>query len=311
MPSLESGGLKMRSTRRPEVDVILPVFNEDRELVKNIVTKIREVMEGVAETRILVVNDGSKEEYNIDSLAEGNGIIYLKHPANRGYGAALKTGIAFGNAPWIAILDADGTYPVESLAVLIREMEDADMVVGARTGGLFQGCVIRRVTKKLLNVVASYLARVRIADLNSGMRIFTRRLCHTFWGLLPPRFSFTSTLTMGALVVGARVKEIPIEYHKRIGESSIRPLHDTMGFIGIIVRMGLLFHPLRLFGPVAGLLFAVGFFKGFVRDYFVVGHVGNLAVMLILTAVQIFFMGLVAELIVSNRKLSLERKGDE
>jgi glycosyltransferase involved in cell wall biosynthesis len=299
----------MKSNNNIEaVDIIIPVYNEDLGLVQETVRKISSIFASYSDVNIFVVNDGSEAKYGLDSLSEESGIKYLKHDTNRGYGSSLKTGIACGSAPWIAIVDADGSYPVEDLPMLLQGMDGTEMVVGARTGEIRHIRLMRRLPKKVLNILASYMAGVRIIDLNSGMRVFTRRLCYTFWGLLPRRFSFTSTMTMGALILGCGVKEISINYYKRVGKSSINPIHDTLRFINIIVRMGLLFYPMKLFVPVSFFLFLVGFVKGFIRDYLLFGYVGNASIMVILAALQIILMGFLAELVVSNRKLSLEFK---
>ena len=157
--------------------------------------------------------------------------------------------------------------------------------------------------KWVLNMTASYMAGAEIEDLNSGMRIFSRNLCYYLWGLFPTGFSFTSTLTMGAVLGGFRVKNYPVNYYQRIGESSIQPLKDTLRFFLLIFRLGLLFAPMKIFGPVGAILLIIGAGRGFLRDYFVVGYIGNLAVITMLAAVQILMMGLLAELIVHSRRL--------
>lgn len=289
-----------------DLDIIIPVYNEDLKLVQETLRKIKTAFASISNVNIFVVNDGSDEKFNLDILKNESGVIYLHHEVNRGYGSALKTGIASGSAPWLAIADADGTYPVEDLPALVQDMENADMVVGARVGKVRQIPFLRRFPKALLNILASYMAGVRIDDLNSGLRVFTRRLCYTFWGLLPTRFSFTSTLTMAAYVGGYRVKDRPINYFRRVGSSSIHPIKDTLRFINIIIRMGVLFHPMKLFAPVAFVLFIAGFIKGFLRDFIIGGHIGNLAVMLMIAGFQIILMGYIGELIVSSRRLTEE-----
>jgi glycosyltransferase involved in cell wall biosynthesis len=281
------------------LDVVIPAYNEPPDVVKKTVEDVRAACASVPglETRIVVVDDGSEPALAV------TGAELRRHETNRGYGAALKTGIRGGRSDWIAIVDADSTYPVADLPRLLAEMGPHDMAVGVRTGPTNETPVLRRLPKRVLNRFASYLACRRIADLNSGMRVFTRELADYLWELFPRGFSFTSTLTLGAIVGGYEVREVPISYFKRAGTSSIHPVKDTLRFFGYSLRLGLLFSPMRVFSPIAALLFAVGFIKGFLRDYFVVGHVGNASVMLMLAAVQIVMMGLLGELIVHNRKL--------
>jgi glycosyltransferase involved in cell wall biosynthesis len=285
------------------LDIVIPIYNERVEVVKATVKAVKQSFRSMEGVTIIVVDDGSDKKYDIGSLKEEEGIVFVQHEVNRGYGAALKFGILHGRAPWIGIIDADGTYPVESLAVLAKDIGKCDMVVGTRTGNVREIPWSRRLPKELLNRFASYLAGLRIKDLNSGLRLFSRDLAYYLWGLFPSRFSFTSTLTMGALMGGFRVRDVPIDYYRRNGKSSMRPITDTARFFRTALRLGLLFAPMRVFGPTAGILFTVGFVKGILHDYVLLGRVGNLAVTLMLTAVQVLMLGLLGELIVHSRSL--------
>ena len=292
----------------PALDIIVPVFNEQVEVVLNMVARLTSDLEPEADVTIIVVDDGSDKKFNLRQLSDEAGIHFVCHPTNQGYGEALKTGIRAGSAPWIAIIDADDTYPADELKNLVKGMDHADMVVGARTGDIRKIPWLRRFPKYMLNRLASYMAGKEIQDLNSGMRVFSRELCYQLWPFFPKGFSFTSTLTMGALLGGCLVKEERINYYKRAGNSSIRPIKDTFQFIHIILRMGILFHPMKLFIPIAISLASVGFIKGFLRDLFVVGYIGNLSIMLMLAGLQIFLMGYIAELIVINRLWDYKKK---
>lgn len=286
------------------LDIVIPVYNEGVDVVRSTVSAVREALADRQAVSIIVVDDGSAPEFSLDALGDDDGIVLVRHETNRGYGSALKSGIRAGSAPWIAIIDADETYPAESLPELVDAMDGADMVVGVRTGSVREIPWLRRVPKQMLNSLASYMAGVRIRDLNSGMRVFTRNLCYQLWGMLPRGFSFTSTMTMGAHLSGQLVRERPIDYYKRVGSSSIRPIRDTIKFAHIIVRMGLLFHPMKLFMPVAAFLFLGGAAKGILRDIPREQSIGNLAVTLMLAGVQIFLMGYLGELIVGSRMLA-------
>ncbi|MCB0317457.1 MAG: glycosyltransferase family 2 protein [Bdellovibrionales bacterium] len=287
-----------------DLDIIIPVYNERPELVIETIENIHRAFNNYNNYQVIVVNDGSKNEYNLDTLAERTDIKYIKHIQNRGYGAALKTCIRAGNSPIIAITDADGTYPVADLPKLAEEMKDCDMVIGTRTTEVCHIPLLRRFPKKILNLTASYIAGEQIKDLNSGMRVFSRELCYYLWPFYPAGFSFTSTITMGSIMGGFRRKEIAIDYFKRDGDSSIHPIKDTIRFFRLVARLGLIFNPMKLFGPVSIFLFTIGFIKGFCRDFFLLGYVGNLSIMLILAALQVGMMGLLAKLIVHSRVVS-------
>lgn len=292
---------------KPDVDIIIPVFNEELKLVEDVVEKIFNCLNDDFILKIFVVNDGSNPCYRLDELLHNKRINFLAHERNRGYSSALKTGILAGKAQWIGIVDADATYPVEQFGQLLAKMTDADMVIGTRTGTKREIPLMRRFPKYCLNKFASYMANETIEDLNSGMRVFSRELCESFWSFYPKRFSFTSTITMGAYLYDFKVKKVTIDYFKRDGKSSIRPIKDTLHFTNIILRMGLLFHPLKVFTPVAIFILLVGAVKGILIDYVHQGTVGNLAGFIMISGIQIFLMGYLADLVVRVRYIKHKR----
>ena len=129
------------------LSIIVPAYNE-AESIGPVLDSIRHTMEGAGlDYELLVVDDGSLDE--TANVAEAGGHRVLRHSENRGYGAALKTGIRHATYDLIAITDADGTYPNERLPELVRlAVEDEyDMVVGARTGREVHIPLIRRPAK--------------------------------------------------------------------------------------------------------------------------------------------------------------------
>ncbi|MCC6164126.1 MAG: glycosyltransferase family 2 protein [Acidobacteria bacterium] len=287
--------------RMPEpVSIIVPVYNEEGAIAETLAA-IEDTMHHTGRAfEVLVVDDGS-----VDGTADvltAVGARVVRHRANRGYGAALKTGIAATTYPLIAILDADGTYPVARLPALLTQADDADMVVGARTGGSVHVPALRRPVKWMLTRVANVLSGHRIPDLNSGMRVFRRDVALRFFELYPDGFSFTSTITLASHINGYRVEYVPIDYYRRTGASSIRPIRDTINFFLLIVRLVVTFRPLNVFLPAAALLLVLGVVKAAV-DFSRTGAFGVGAAILILTAIQIALMGLLADLV--TRRTSL------
>lgn len=295
-----------------DLDVVIPVYNEHLETLKSTVAGVLAACGSVAglNYHVFVVDDGSSPPVPPEVFKNDSRVSLIRLDRNSGYGEALKRGIRSGRASRIAILDADGTYPVEQLPRLLEPAVSADMVVGVRTGKINETPFARRLPKRLLNLFATYLAGTPIVDLNSGMRIFTRELVNAVWCLLPRGFSFTSTLTMGAIAGRYHTVEIPIDYYQRSGESSVRPIRDTLRFFKIVGRLGLLFAPLRVFLPIAVLLFSVGFIKGIARDFIIEGRIGNASLLLMLSGVQIFMMGLIGDLVVRSRQFRPYQESD-
>jgi glycosyltransferase involved in cell wall biosynthesis len=230
------------------LSIVMPAFNEEL-TVKSSINEMRELLakEGVT-AEFIVVDDGSRDDTARQAKSAGARVI--QHRSNRGYGASLKTGIAEASHDIIAITDADGTYPAHYLPEMLVELEHADMVVGARTGNDVHIPLIRRPAKWVLNVLANYVSGKKIPDLNSGLRIFRREVVMQYFPILPDQFSFTTTITMAMLCDKYAVSYIPIDYRKRSGRSKIVPW-DAGSFAILILRIAMLFKPLRVFIPLA------------------------------------------------------------
>jgi len=212
----------------PDIDVVIPVYNESPEVVRQTVAGIEGSLAGRGNYRIILVDDGSSPHCVARCPDWRAAVTVVRHEKNRGYGRALKTGIENGRAPLIAIIDADGSYPACDMARLVERMNASDMVVGTRNGPVVEEFAFRAFLKKGLNLAASVLTGTRITDLNSGMRVFSRELCLLFWDHYPEGFSFTSTITMGAVLGGFRVTDVPINYYRRVGQSSVRLIRDSL-----------------------------------------------------------------------------------
>ena len=279
---------------QPAYTVVIPVYNEV-DAIDGTLDRMIEVLEQAEQSaEIIVVNDGSTDG-TAGVLRCRHGIRLLEHPTNRGYGASLKTGIRHARAPLVVITDADGTYPLERIPefVEIAVREEADMVVGARDTKNQQR--LRRLPKWFLTRFAEWMVRRPIPDLNSGMRVFRKSVVDRFLSILPDGFSFTTTITLALLSNGYLVHYEPIEYLARVGQSKIRPIRDTLGFVQLILRTGMYFAPLRVFLPVAGLFF-VGFLLSLAWDVYL-GNLTDKTLLLLVAAAQLGMFALLADMI--------------
>jgi len=277
------------------VSIIVPALNEV-EIIAQVLKMITFCFsESGTEHELIVVDDGSTDG-TAEVVESIEGVRLIRHNFNQGYGAALKTGIRESHYPLIAIIDADGTYPSDVLPQLLASMDSCDMAVGARTGDHVKIPFVRRPAKWLLKKLAEYLSGRQIPDLNSGLRVFRRELAERFFGIFPDGFSFTTTITLAALTGGYRVQFLPINYYKRVGQSTIKPIRDFTGFLLLIIRLIVYFKPLNVFLPVSGGLLVVGLTKAAI-DFYGFNHFGVGAAIAILASLQIAFMGLLADLI--------------
>lgn len=240
------------------VSIVIPAFNEGAG-VKPVLLEMRAILEqNDIDAEIIVVDDGSKDD-TAEKAREG-GAHVIRHRSNRGYGAALKTGIAAASRDIVAITDADGTYPARYLPMLIRELEQADMVVGARTGVNVRIPLIRKPAKWVLNRLANYVTGAKIPDLNSGLRVFRRDIVMQYFPILPDAFSWTTTITMAMHCDKYAVTFVPIDYRRRTGKSKIVAT-DAGSFAILILRTAMLFRPLRVFVPIVKICFIYGVCK--------------------------------------------------
>jgi glycosyltransferase involved in cell wall biosynthesis len=287
------------------VSVILPAFDEETGVARE-VSAIRGILDEHAVTHeIVVVDDGSRDRTAEEAL--GAGARVLRHQDNRGYGAAIKSGIAAARHDTCVIIDADNTYPADEIPALLAELETADMVVGARTRGTANIPRARRPGKWLLTGLAERIAGQPIDDLNSGLRAFRRECVVQYFPILPNRFSFTTTVTLAYLADDYRIVYHPIEYRRRTGTSKIRPRH-FLDFVVLVLRMALLFQPLKIFAPLAlgaGLLGLAKvalditglFARTTVRDWSLLFQptLSTSAILLLLLALQLLLVGMVAD----------------
>ena len=284
-------------TSNNNVSILIPIFNEEA-VVKDTIKRIKEI---VPEAEIIAINDGSSDKtYQI--LKTIKNIKVLNHPYNLGYGASLKDGIRNATKDWIVITDADGTYPLEDIPKLIQDTNSYDMVVGARIGEKVQIPLLRRPAKWIIKVLASFLVGKKIADINSGLRIFNKEKAMEFMSLYPSGFSFTTTITLSFFTSDYTIKYIPINYFKREGKSTIRPIQDFAGFITLIFRIIIFFRPLRFFLVPSLILILLGIIHGIYQIVTLPSGLGQLPVIAILAGLQIIFLGIIADLIVKGRK---------
>ena len=281
------------------LSILVPAYNEEKSIEKTI-TELLSFKSFFKDFEIIVINDGSSDRTG--EVVRDLPVTCIDHELNRGYGAALKSGLVAAKHEFILITDADGTYPLDQIPALAEEAAQYDMVVGARTGKVVQVPLLRRPAKWLITKLANYLSGRRIPDLNSGMRIFRKDIALKYLTLYPDGFSFTTTITLAMLTNHFRVKFVPINYFKRVGKSSIHPIRDFINFTILIIRICAFFKPLNVFVPPALIVIFLGLLKGS-RDFIVEGNVGLLAGILILAGIQMIFIALLADLMDQRMKL--------
>lgn len=278
--------------------LIIPVYNEEKESLANTISQLFRIP-WPENREIIVVDDGSDEKVEDLGISGMDRVKTIRHERNRGYGAALKTGLSNARNECIVITDADGTYPNERIPELVAIFEKGnfDMVVGARVGKNVKIPLIRRPAKWFISKLANYLTETKIPDINSGLRVMKKEVVEKYLNILPDGFSFTSTITLAMLTNGYRVEYVPIDYFERKGKSKIRPIHDTLNFIQLIIRTVLYFDPLKIFVPLS-LVLALFAFLVLISSWVLTGKIMDVTFgVILMTSVLVMVIGMLADLI--------------
>jgi glycosyltransferase involved in cell wall biosynthesis len=276
-----------------DVSIVIPAYNES--------DAIAEVVGALALAapwrEIIVIDDGSHDDTG--AKAAQAGAIVVRHPYNKGNGAAVKTGIRRATGDYVLIIDADGQHRADDAVRLVGRLGDYDLVIGARSKAT-QATHARRFGNGALNGLASYLTGRDIPDLTSGFRAARRGCLREFLHLLPNGFSTPTTTTLAFIKAGYNVAFEPTEAQQRVGTSKIRLARDGAKFLMIILKIVTIFSPLRIFVPLAAAAFALGVGYG-IWNVVLYARIPNGSVLLILFAVVVFLVGLVSEQISSLR----------
>jgi glycosyltransferase involved in cell wall biosynthesis len=273
--------------------VVIPAFNE----AASIAAMVRDLAATARWREILVVDDGSTD--GTGALASAAGARVIRHPYNKGNGAAVKSGIREATGEFILIADGDGQHRPSDAPRLVSHLDPYDLVVGARSGRTQAG-LTRRLGNATLNAIATYLTQQRIPDLTSGFRAARRDHLVEFLHLLPNGFSTPTTTTLAFMKAGYSVRFEPVQAAQREGASKIRLGSDGFGFFMILLKVITIFSPLRIFVPVSVAAFSIGAAYA-IWTIATQSHVTNSSVLLILLSVVILLVGLVSEQISSLR----------
>ena len=271
-----------------KISIVLPAKNESAAIGQT----LQKLRMQCASTEIIVVNDGSTDD--TASVAEAAGARVLHHPYSKGNGAAIKAGARGATGDVIIFMDADGQHDPADIPRLLEKIHQGhDMVVGARQKGS-QASVGRGLANGLYNRLASWMTGHKVEDLTSGFRAVRADKFREFLYLLPNGFSYPTTSTMAFFRAGYSVAYVPIHAAKRIGKSHIRLLRDGTRFLLIIFKIGTLFSPLKIFAPVALLMFLLG--TGWYGwTFFTLHRFTNMSALLYTGSVMTFMMGLISE----------------
>jgi glycosyltransferase involved in cell wall biosynthesis len=273
--------------------VVIPAYNE----AESIGGVVRSMAEAGSWREILVVDDGSEDA--TAERARDAGAHVVRHPYNKGNGAAVKTGLRQATGEFIVIIDADGQHRAALAPRLVARLGEYDLVVGARPDAT-QATLGRRIGNFILARLASFLAGREIPDLTSGFRAARTSCLLEFIHLLPNGFSTPTTTTLAFIRAGYNVAFETADADTRVGRSKIRFARDGFKFFLILLRVITIFSPLRIFVPISAASLAIG--GGYAAWTIATQmHITNSSVLLIVLGVIVFLLGLVSEQISTLR----------
>jgi hypothetical protein len=234
------------------VSVVIPCLNE-AENVERCVTAARAVLDREGLSGEVVVADNGSEDGSAE-LAAGAGARVV-HERRRGYGSAYLAGFAAARGRYIVMADADLTYDFADVPRFLRELEGgADLVVGDRMDNIQAGAMPwlhRYVGNPLLSGVLNFFFDTGVRDAHCGMRALRRDVLGQL-ELRTPGMEFASEMVIRAAKEGLVIRELPIRYHPRGGESKLSSFRDGWRHL----RFLLVHSPTHLF-IVPGLVMAV------------------------------------------------------
>ena len=274
------------------ISIVLPCLNE----ASNLVSLLPKLKQAQPHAEILVVDDGSTD--NSAEICLQHDIRVVSHPQPLGNGAAIKAGARKAKGDIIVFMDSDGQHQPDDIQLLLNKLEEGyDMVVGARHSNT-HASTKRLIGNTIFNKLASFMTGQKIEDLTSGFRAVRAKHFKKFLYLLPNGFSYPTTSTMAFFRSALPVAYIPIHAGKRDGKSKIKLLKDGLRFFVIILKIGALFSPMRLFLPTSVLFFLLGVINH-IDSYISSGTFSNGSLLLYVASVFIFLMGILSEQISS------------
>lgn len=281
-----------------KISIIIPAYNEETGLGPTLEKLIGQPW--MKDYEIIVVDDGSND--NTYQVAKGYGVKMARHNVNKGYGAALKTGVRKAKGEKVVMLDSDGQHDPAYIPRLVELLQDHDMVIGTRTADSHQ-VKTRQAGKRVIRWVGEYLVEQKLPDYNSGFRGFDKPLIEKMLHIMPNGFSFSTTSTLAFLKEGYTIGTFPIVVEERKGRASnVKFIKDGSKTIMLILRIIMLFNPLKIFLPASLIFFFAGVGFG-TYGYILTERFSNGAIVLTILGMFLFFIGLVADQIsILNRK---------
>lgn len=221
-----------------DLTVVVPTLNEEGSL-RQVLPRLRETFERLGLRGEIVVVDGRSKDATV-AVAEAAGARVLVQKG-RGLGGALREGLLAAGAPWVAVVDADGSHPPEILADMWTSRGSCDLVIASRyvAGGSAAMGLARQILSRSLNLVSRVVLRLPVRDSSGGFRLYRADRARTACGdSTAGDFTVQQELLVSILAHGGKVVEIPFRYEPRLdGVSKASALRLAPAYLRMLFKL--------------------------------------------------------------------------
>jgi dolichol-phosphate hexosyltransferase len=293
--------------------LVLPAYNEEEALPAT----LDEYMGYVDE--VVVVNDGSRDgtdKVAAEYAAKYPKVKYARHETNKGKPAALRTGVANATGDIVIFTDADCTYPARYIPEAVALIQKgADMVPGARIFTKDNIKSFNKLGNTIFSILITYFCYTKIKDAQTGFRVMRKDIFPRLD--VPARnLEYETKMTMRAAKLGFNIVEIPIEYRKRVGKSKLHPFRDgynmlksipsiVWGESTMLFKSVLIINAMIFFSGLAFGLYSV--YDRLAHGTLVHEYYPLIAVILVLTSIQLMSFSLIMDFIVNKLNMIDEK----
>lgn len=293
--------------QKPKVSFVLPCLNEEK-TIGSCVTKIKDVFARYNLNGEIIVADNGSTDQSAEIARKAGAVVVTE--LKKGYGNAYHRGMAEAQGDFLIMADADDTYEFSEINKFIEPLERGyDLVMGNRFGGLMDKNAMGFLSKlgnPILSGILRLFFQTKIRDSHCGMRSFTR-VAYDKLNLQTTGMEYASEMVIKAHWQKLKIKEVPISYHPRAGESKLSPWRDGWRHL----KFMLLYAPNWLFlGPGAflfllGLILLISMTFGEMKIGPMILHLHPmfLGALLVLLGYQVFSFGLLTKLYAYSQKL--------
>lgn len=276
--------------------VIMPCYNESENIPKVIPDCVK--FSEITQCRFIIVNDGSRDN-SLNELLKFKSPKFsiICHSVNRGYGAAVKTGIKNCSTQYCITVDADGQHNLYDIFKLLELMqkEQADLIIGNRQG---KGSnKIRNLGKLIIYKFTKLFFRVRIKDLNSGMKLYNTSIAKSMIKWAPDSMAYSDVITLLHFKLKYKILETDITINERLRGKSTINWKTAVITISEVAFVAVNLIPFRFFSIISLIILVSALLWGLPFAFEGKGITVGSSLML-LTSLVIFLQGVVMELLV-------------